>query len=282
MVGAHHHQHLGVGLADLVADPEQLVGVAAGEAVLVGAAGALLGHHQPEPAAGPVEVPGTAVGDLSLQGRAVVLDREPHVGDPAVRQVGQREVDQLVDPGHGQRRLGPLPGQHVHPVAGTTGLDDGEHTGTGHGCMLADSGVSPAARPRAAPRERTGGRTRPPGNAPAVPGTLLRSARGAVPRRRPGRGSGEEQQPAQRHQPAGEAADQEVLGEPVDPLLLARGPCSSGKRSRPLAATTTDGRAVTWPASARADDQQPLHRPEQPPALEPGRPGRWACPRAPG
>ena len=57
---------------------------------------------------------------------ALELHRQPDVGDPAVGEVGQREVDQLVDPGEGQRRLGAFAGQHVHPAPRAAGLDDGE------------------------------------------------------------------------------------------------------------------------------------------------------------
>ena len=126
VVGAEHDDHLGVGGPDLVPDPEQLVGVALREPVLVGGAGALLGHQQPQAALVAVEVPGPPVGDRLLDARALELQRQPHLGDPAVRQVGQREVDELVDPGERQRRLRPLPGEDVHPAPCAARLDDGQ------------------------------------------------------------------------------------------------------------------------------------------------------------
>ena len=85
VVGAQHHHHLGVGGPDLVADPEQLVGVALREPVLLLGAGALLGHQQPEAAGVAVEVPRPPVGDRLLDARALELQGQPDLGDPAVR-----------------------------------------------------------------------------------------------------------------------------------------------------------------------------------------------------
>ncbi|QWZ10775.1 hypothetical protein KRR39_05120 [Nocardioides panacis] len=126
VVGAQHDDRLGIGGADLVADPEQLVGVALREPVLLRGPGSLLGHQQPQPALVAVEVPGPTVCDRLLDAGALELQGQPHLGDPAVRQVGQREVDELVDPGERQGRLGPLTGEDVHPAAGAAGLDDGQ------------------------------------------------------------------------------------------------------------------------------------------------------------
>ena len=138
VVGAEHQEYVGPGGADPVAEPVELVGVAAREALLVGGPGAFLRHHQPQPAAVAVEVPGAPVGHLLLEAGPEVGHREPHIRDAAVREVGQGEVDELVDPGERQRRLGPLTGQHVHAVARTSGLDEGEDAGArhaGHGDM---------------------------------------------------------------------------------------------------------------------------------------------------
>ena len=132
VVGAQHDQQLGRVGDHLVAEPVELVGVALREALLVGAARALLRHQQPQPAPVAVEVPRPPVGDLLPEAGALELHRQPDVGDAAVGQVGQREVDQLEDAGERQRRLGPLPGQDVHPAAGAAGLDQGEDAGTGH------------------------------------------------------------------------------------------------------------------------------------------------------
>ena len=75
VVGAHHKHDVRRGRRDLVTHPEQLVGVALGKAVLVEAAGALLGHEQPQPLLVAVEVPRASVGHLLLQGRALELHR---------------------------------------------------------------------------------------------------------------------------------------------------------------------------------------------------------------
>ncbi len=115
VVGAHHEDHLGRSPAQVVAQPEQLVGVALGEALLVEGALALPRHDQPQATAGAVEVPGPTVAHLLLERLRLVGHREPDVVDAGVDQVGQREVEQLVGAGEGQRRLRPLRGQDVHP-----------------------------------------------------------------------------------------------------------------------------------------------------------------------
>ena len=68
MVGAEHQQRFRVERRDLVADPEQPVGVALGEPFLVEGPRPFLRHQQAQSTAGPVEVPWTSVGDLLLQG----------------------------------------------------------------------------------------------------------------------------------------------------------------------------------------------------------------------
>ncbi len=86
--------------------------------------------------------PTAAVRDLLLERRALVLHRQPDVVDAAVREVRQREVDEPVDAGERQRRLGPLAREDVHPAAGAAGLDDGEHAVTAHSASWHATGHS--------------------------------------------------------------------------------------------------------------------------------------------
>ena len=50
--------------------------------------------------------------------------------------VAQREVDQPVDPGEGDGRLGPLLGQQLEPAAGAAGQHEDEDPGKGHALPL--------------------------------------------------------------------------------------------------------------------------------------------------
>ena len=126
VVRAHHQHEFGIRPAEVVAQPEELVGVAVGEALLIHRAGALLRDQEAQPATRAVEVPRPAVAHLVLEGRGLVLHREPDVVDPRVDEVRQREVEQLVAPAERQCRLRPLQGEHVHPPTSTAGLDDRE------------------------------------------------------------------------------------------------------------------------------------------------------------
>ena len=132
VVGAHDQDDVGLEGGQLVAEPEQLVGVPPGEALLVHPAGALVGQQDPQPAEVAVEVPRPAVGHLLLERRALELQREPDVADAGVGEVGQREVDQLVHACERQRGLRALAGQHVHAAADAAGLDQREHARSGH------------------------------------------------------------------------------------------------------------------------------------------------------
>ena len=83
-----------------------------------------------------------------------------------------------------------------------------------------------------------------------------------------------QKQPAERDDPAGEAADQEVLSDVIDTDVrpFSRAFCAliSGNRMMLLAATTAvAGRELT--AQSEPENQDALHRAEQPAALEPVR-----------
>ena len=140
VVRAHHQHEVGIRPAEVVAQPEELVGVAVGEALLVHRAGALLRDQEAQPATRAVEVPRPAVAHLVLEGRGLVLHREPDVVDPRVDEVGQREVEQLVAAGERQCRLRPLQGEHVHPPTRATGLDDREDRRGLHCCDVPTRG----------------------------------------------------------------------------------------------------------------------------------------------
>ena len=127
LVGRHDDDRVGAEVPDGVGVAVEVVAVAAGEAVDGERAPALLRHQPAQPAAGAVEVPGAARGEVPVERGGLVLHREPDVGDAAVRQVGQGDVDELVAAAERQGRLGALAGEDVHPGALPPGLDDRQH-----------------------------------------------------------------------------------------------------------------------------------------------------------
>ncbi len=153
VVGRHDDQHVRVGDPDRLAHPEETVGVAVAEAVLVGRPRPLLGGETAESAAGPVEVPRAAAREVAVEGAGLELYGDPDVAHPGSRQDREREVHERVARGEGEGGFGPLPGQHVHPAALTTGLHDGQGAEVGnhrHGSYgSADPGAAPTGRPEA-------------------------------------------------------------------------------------------------------------------------------------
>jgi len=70
------------------------------------------------------------------QGCRMELHRHPDVGDLGVLAVAQREVDQPVDAGERDGRLGALVGEQLEAPSGSTGEDEDEDAGKGHGVRL--------------------------------------------------------------------------------------------------------------------------------------------------
>jgi hypothetical protein len=129
VVGAQDQHDLGIVLGDRLAVAPDGVGVALVEAVLLGPQ---LGREQAQAPVGPVQVPGPAVGQLVVERLQPVLLQHPDVLDPGVDAVGEREVDQPVDAGEGERRLGPPRGEQLQPASLTAGQHEREHLGLGH------------------------------------------------------------------------------------------------------------------------------------------------------
>lgn len=112
VVGRQHEQRVGVGLADLVAHAAQQVGVALREAAALLAA-PLFGAEHEQAAAGAVQVPRAPARDRAFDVARVVLHADEHVGDVAVHEVAQRDVDEPVRAAEGQHGLGPFAGERV-------------------------------------------------------------------------------------------------------------------------------------------------------------------------
>jgi hypothetical protein len=103
-VGADDHERLRAELVDQLRVAPQGVGGAAVPAVAALAEPRV--QHQ-QAAVGAVEVPGPAVRQMVGQRDGVELLDHPHVRQPGVQAVAQREVDQPVDAGERHGRLGP-------------------------------------------------------------------------------------------------------------------------------------------------------------------------------
>ena len=129
LVGAGHDDRVGPEAAHRVGEAREVVGVAGGEPVLGRRPAALLRHQPAQATAGAVEVPGPARREVPVQGAGLVLNREPDVGDAAVHQVRQGNVDQLVGATEGERGLGALTGEHVEARTLPARLDDGQDGG---------------------------------------------------------------------------------------------------------------------------------------------------------
>ena len=151
LVGAEDEDDVGAEVPDRVEVAVEVVAVALAETGLGRRPAALLGREPLQPTPGAVEVPRPAGRDVLVQARGEVLHGQPHVGDPAVRERRQGEVDELVLAGIRKGGLGPLAGEDVHPRALAAGLDDGQHLG------------SPRHGTHSAPRWR---RARPRGPSP--------------------------------------------------------------------------------------------------------------------
>ena len=127
VVGRHDEQEVRLEGADVRLAPEDRVGVPLVEAAL---AAAEVRMEHPHAAVRAVEVPGAAVGQVLRERVRLVLQDDPDVGDAAVSQVREREVDQPVDAGERHRRLRALLGEDVEPAALAACEDERQDAGT--------------------------------------------------------------------------------------------------------------------------------------------------------
>ena len=133
VVGAADQQHIRVEGRDHRPVAGQRIGIPAGEPVPVVA---LERREGAEAAAVPVQVPGPAAGQMLVQQMWFVLLQHPDVDQPAVRGVGQRDVDQPVVAADRQGRLGPAGRQRAEPRSAAAGQDNAQHPRDGHPAIL--------------------------------------------------------------------------------------------------------------------------------------------------
>ena len=79
-------------------------------------------------------------GDVTVQAMALVLGQDADLADAAVGHVGQREIDQPVEPAERHRRLGPVRGQRAQPGARSAGEHDSQDRRIRHDPSCAISG----------------------------------------------------------------------------------------------------------------------------------------------
>ncbi len=91
------------------------------------------GLEDEQPARRAVEVPRAAVGEVVAERDRIELLHHPHVRQPGVEAVAEREVDQPVRAGVGHGGLGPVVGEQPQPAAGPSGEDDDERAHAGQG-----------------------------------------------------------------------------------------------------------------------------------------------------
>ena len=133
LVRAHDDDDVRGQLGDLRRDPQEVVDVARAEP-FDGAGASLFWDESPVAAAGAVEVPRPPAREVPVERGRLELHRDPHVGDAAVAEVAQREVDELVAAGEGDRWLRALACEDVHAGALAPRLDDAEDVrGRGEG-----------------------------------------------------------------------------------------------------------------------------------------------------
>lgn len=105
MVAGQDEDLVGARLLDEV---EVLVYGVGGAPVPVGAFPTQVWLEQGHAASLPVEVPGTADGDVLVQGAGPILGENPHPGNPGVGAVAEGEIDDAVVAAEDHGRFGPL------------------------------------------------------------------------------------------------------------------------------------------------------------------------------
>jgi hypothetical protein len=147
VVGTDRDHDVGAELRDGVPLVNQGVGVAGGHGrVAVNVASALVWRQDQQAAAGAVQVPRPAVGQVVVEVVGLVLLDHPDVREAAVGHVRKGDVDQPEHARERHRRLGPRGGERAEAAAGAAGQHDGEDaraegSGRRHACGL------PAAPP---------------------------------------------------------------------------------------------------------------------------------------
>jgi len=91
----------------------------------------LLGRHRDHVIAGRATAP-PGGRQMPVQAVALVLGEHADLADPAVDQVGQREIDQAVHAAEWNGRLGPLRGQRRQPPPGRARQDNAKNTLASH------------------------------------------------------------------------------------------------------------------------------------------------------
>jgi heat shock protein HspQ len=130
-IGAENNQGLGRELADERRVAPQGIRGAGLEAAAVARAQPRLQEQQA--ADRPVQVPRPAVGQVVAERDRVELLHDPHVRQPGVAAVAQREVDQPMGSGERHCGLGALLGEELEAPTGAAREDDHEGPGARHG-----------------------------------------------------------------------------------------------------------------------------------------------------
>jgi hypothetical protein len=131
VVRTENHHDVGLLVGDQVPGLVDRVG-RAGEPAL---AQALLRRHRGHVVAEQRREP-PGGGDVPIQAVALVLGQHRDLEATGVDQVGQREVDQAVDPAERDRGLRPVRGQRHEPLALTPRQHDAQHLWIGHLSLL--------------------------------------------------------------------------------------------------------------------------------------------------
>ncbi len=166
VVGAEDEQHVRGVLAQEGQVAVQGVGVAGREAALV-LVTAGVGRQDQQAAARAVQVPRATVGEVVVEGVQAVLLDDPDVADAAVRDAGQREVDEAVGAREAHDGLGAAFREDAEPLAPAAREDEREDTRSvsgraGRGDVAAQRSVGLRGRHAASV---TGARVRSPGRA---------------------------------------------------------------------------------------------------------------------
>ena len=132
VVGAEHQEHVRRELTDELSGLENGVRVALVPSLLIVKVAALLGGEETQPTMRAVQVPRPPAGHHVDDGLHLILRGHPHVVDRRVAQIAQRKVDEAVDAGERQGRLGAALGENLHPAAFSTGQHQRQHRGATH------------------------------------------------------------------------------------------------------------------------------------------------------
>ena len=122
VVGTEHHDVVGILVVDQVHRLVDRVGAAGVPA----RAEPLLGGHRRDVLAGQAGQP-PVLRDVPVQRMRLVLGQHADPQIPGVDEIGQHEIDEPVGAAERNRRLGPVGGQRVQPLALPAGEDNAQH-----------------------------------------------------------------------------------------------------------------------------------------------------------